>query len=55
MIVEMPLSKRDVDIARLADWLAIVEGFENCKEATVFLQRSRQSIKVARARMIAEP
>ena len=49
VIVEMPRHQRHVDVTRLADRLAIVEGFQNRQQARMFLHQAGQRIKVLRA------
>jgi hypothetical protein len=50
VVVEMPLCEGDVDVARLADRLAVVEGFQDGEEAGVLLQEPGQRVEVFRAR-----
>ncbi len=36
VVVEMPRDQRDIDVAALADRLAVVDGFEHGEEAACF-------------------
>src|SRR5450631_5347 len=54
VVVEMPRHKRDVDVAALANWLAIVHGFKDCEEPGVLLHQSRQSVEIASPSMRSE-
>ena len=50
----MPQRQRHVDIARLADRFAVVQHFEDGKEAAVFLQEPGQRIEIPRTAMSAK-
>ena len=45
MVIKMPLCQCDIDITGLADRLAIIERFQNCKQARVLLQQPGQPIE----------
>ena len=55
VMVEMPLGQGDIDIAGLADRLAIVEGFQHREQAGVFLEQAGKGIKVFGACVAREP
>ena len=46
--------QRDVEIAALADGLAIVHGLQNRQAARMFLHQARQGVEIARPRVIGE-
>ena len=48
VMVEMTLHQRNIDVAALADRLAVVECFEHRKEAAVLLQKARNGIEICR-------
>jgi hypothetical protein len=54
VVVEMPLGEGDVDVARFADRLAVVEGFEDGEEAGMLLEKAGQRVEVARAGVAGE-
>ena len=55
VIVEVAGDKRDVDVAGLADWLAVVEGFEHGKKPAVALDEPRDGVEIARPLVAAAP
>jgi hypothetical protein len=55
VVVEMPLCERHVDVARLADRLAVVEGFQHGEETGMLLQEAGERVEVFRALMAGEP
>jgi hypothetical protein len=54
VVVEMPLRQGHVDVAALADRLAVVEGFQHREEAGMLLQKAGQRVEVFRALMCPE-
>ena len=54
MVIEVPRDKRDVDIARLTDRLAIVERLEHGEQAGMALHQAGQGIEIARPLVAAE-
>lgn len=46
MIVEVTCDEGDIDIAGLADWFAVIEGFEDGEESGVFLDLSGDGVEV---------
>ena len=54
MIIEMARDQGDVDIARFADGLAIVEAFDHGEQARVLLNVAGDGVNVARALVRAE-
>src|SRR2546426_1816202 len=54
MMIKMPNYKRDIDVAALANRLAVVQCFENREPARVFLHLPRQSMEIASTRMRTE-
>ena len=51
MMVKMPGNKRDIDVTRLADRLAIVHGLEDREEALTLLDMTRDGIEIFGALM----
>ena len=49
VVVEVARDQRDVDVARLADRLAVVERLEHGEQARVLLHLARERVEVARA------
>ena len=54
MMIEMPRDERNVDVAALADRLAIVHRLENCQTPRVLLHLAGERIEIARALMAAQ-
>jgi hypothetical protein len=54
MVIEVPHRERDVDVARLADRLAVVQGLQHREQPCMLLQAARQRVQHARAPMAAE-
>src|SRR5450631_1512049 len=54
VVVEVPRHERDVDVAALANRLAIVHGFKDREEPGVLLHQSRQSVEIASPSMRSE-
>jgi hypothetical protein len=54
MVIEVPHRERDVDVARLADGLAVVQGLQHREQACMLLQAARQRVQHARAPMAAQ-
>ena len=54
MIVKMPLHEGDINVATLADRLAVVEGLKHRKKAAVFLQQTGNRVKYPRPPMASE-
>ena len=54
VVVEVAGHQRDVDVARLADRLAVVERLEHGEEPAVLLDLARDGVEVARAPVPAE-
>ena len=48
MMIEVPGDERDVEIARLADRLAVVEALEHRQQARVLLHGARERVEMAR-------
>ena len=49
VVVEVAGDERDVDVARFADGLAVVESFEDGKAAGVFLDLAGDGVEISRA------
>ena len=54
VMVEMARHERYVDVARLADALAVVHRFEHGEEPRISLYGARESVEVPRALVAAE-
>ena len=54
VVVEVAHRQRHVGIARFADGLAVVQGFQHGEEPRVFLQRTRQRVEQLRAAVAAQ-
>src|SRR5208337_3418525 len=51
MMIEMPRDQRNINVATLADGLAVVHRLKNGEEPRMLLHQARDGIEVARARM----
>src|ERR1700728_2020017 len=47
VMIKMPSDERDINIAALADWFAVVYGFEDGEQARMFLHQPGQCIEKA--------
>ena len=54
VVIEMARDEGNIDVAALADGLAVVHGFENGETAGMFLHLARESIEIAGALVAAE-
>jgi hypothetical protein len=54
VVVEVAGDQRDVDVARLADRLAVVERLQHGEQAGVLLHLARERVEVARAAVAAQ-
>jgi hypothetical protein len=54
VVVEVARDERDVEVARLADRLAVVERLEHREQPRVLLHRARERVQVAGAPVSAE-
>src|ERR1019366_8980285 len=54
MVIEMPRHQRNVNVATLADGLAVVHRLKNRQQAGMLLHQPRDGIQVARAGMRSE-
>jgi hypothetical protein len=54
VVIEMPRHQRDIDVATLADGLAVVHRLENREQPRMFLHQPRDGIQVACARVGSE-
>ena len=54
VVIKVPRDERNVDVAALADGLAVVHRFENGKTARMFLHLASESIEIPRALVAAE-
>ena len=53
VVVEVALGQRDINVARFADGLTVVEGLHHGEQAAVFLQQAREGIENLCTRMPA--
>jgi hypothetical protein len=51
VVVEVPGDERDVEVARLADGLAVVHALDDGQETRVLLNLARERVQVPRARV----
>src|SRR5271169_1156293 len=51
MVIKMSGDQRNVNVATLADGLAVVHGFENRQEPRMLLYQPRNGVQITRARM----
>ena len=49
VMVKMPSDQRNINIAALADWFAVVDGFKNGEPARMFLHQPGHRIEIAGA------
>ena len=54
VVIEVARDERNVDVAALADRLAVVHRFENGEAARMLLHLARESVEIARALVAAE-
>src|SRR5580658_2317081 len=50
-MIKVPSDERDINIAALADWFAVVYGFENGEQARMFLHQPGQCVEKAGPRV----
>jgi len=53
-MIEMSCNQRDVDVARLADGLAIVHSLEHGEQARMFLEQAREGVEITGSAMPAQ-
>ena len=54
VVIEVPGDQRNIDVAALADGLAVVHGLEHGEAAGMFLHGARQRVQVASSRVRSE-